>query len=245
VTPFEIELPPGLRTVNLNGVSSLILTNAAGHDVLLMRWNSNTGQDRYGWRVEYVPTGGLRFGSWYAPFVAHAYSVRVLYENVEQFKYAYSAEVSYKSEAQTQKFVGFSTRAEAQQSADRLAAIYIETLNRRIKRRSTSIQQWNWSGARLTSDGRGTLLSIDENTLTYSIEASGSGWALTISVDGMVGSAEVDQAAVWANQMKGLHWEAVTDNDSGSSTYGHLFYRMVVCGMMLFAIDVTAAGGVA
>ena len=251
VTPFEWELPPGLSVEMEDGVASLYFWKTTGEKVLQSRWDSRTGEDRYGWRVEYLETNRLTYANAIgAGRSVPIYSVGIYYEGVKVFYIDGEDALASLSNAYvdfTAEYYGrvpnggvYPTEAAAQQAGTAALEEWVDGLLASIAE-GPSFSNY---GIRFTSG----IVSIDETAATATaVDASaigaspGVGWVYRLSVPARRVIANVD---AWKKAFAdGLKWESVVDRVEASATYLHVFYRLVFANIVLFSIDVTAAEG--
>ena len=249
ITPFEWELPPGLSVEMADGVSTLFYTKTNGTKLPVAQWDSQTGEDRYGWRVDYVESQKLTYANSYGEGSRIAvHSMAAFYENREMFRVEGEdalASVSSRFIDGTTELVGrvsnggaYPTEEAAQAAGEAALAGWLDGLKADI----AAGAKFSNYGIRFVSG----LASIDEAAAAATaVPASGtpmwtgSGWFYKLTVPSRKIIADV---SAWKEEFnKGLRWESVTDLDSGSATYLHVFYRLRYAGVIILAYDVTVA----
>lgn len=234
VTPFEWELPPQLSVECENGVARIYYTKKDTTKVEMLRFDSQTGEDRYGWRVDYVPKGTKRFAvlhdGWYT---VKLFDVEVYYENRRQLYLPFVGE-RFASPTNYVREVFRTTRYEA--SADAAISAVVALLESKMKT-NVSVNQM---------DAYGTTKYIvgveSENASAYTVTNNVFNTS-SHNVSVPVIYAVYDVADLISYQNRGIHWESVQDTDSGSPTFQHIFYQLRYGLTVLLSIDITAAEG--
>lgn len=251
VTPFEWGLPPGLSVEMEDGVASLYYWRTTGEKVLQLRWDSLTGEDRYGWRVDYLETNRLTYANAYgAGRSVPIYSVGIYYEGVKVYHVDGEDALASLSNAFvdfTAEHVGrvsngsvYPTQESAQQAGDAALEAWVDGLLADI----ADGPDFTNYGTRFQSG----IVWIDETAAAATaVDASavgasqGVGWVYRLTVPARRVIANVD---AWKKSFaEGLKWESVVDRVETSSTHLHVFYRLVFANVVLVSIDVTAAEG--
>jgi len=250
VTPFEWELPPGVSVACADGVSTLSYTPPGGSAIPIAQWDSRTGEDRYGWRVDYVETMRLTYGnsvgSWRSVPI---HSCRIYYEGIKQFDADGAASLAGMASRveRLETFAshgpsgnGWVASSEAQAAGEAYLATWIAALRATI---ATNVDFDTYDPFRFVSGVR----EIDESRATVAVASQYSvlmvgqpqRYYYKLTVPSIRLEADVDG---WVEDFKkGLRWESVIDTDEASATHLHVFYRLRYGGTILFAIDITTA----
>lgn len=252
VTPFEFNLPPRLSCITESGSAAIWYTPTTGEPVQMAVFNSGTGENRYGWRVDYVEDSKFTYGNsttWWKS--VNLSSCKVYLENVLQFSVdAISALTNLSrpiagNEEWIEKWKFFDTEEAAQDAGDAALVTWLETLNEQVDERvdydrhSTGVFL---SGPRWIDVDNATataVYKVREGVFDGITGAHISAWTYTLSVPVVRLEANIDEYL--KEFSKGLHWEAQNDTLESSPTFEHLFYKLVFAGTTLLAIDVTAA----
>lgn len=233
ITPFEWELPPKLSVECEDGIAKLYYTKEGGTKVEMLRFDSQTGEDRYGWRVEYKRVGTKNYAVLHVGWNAvDLFDVTIFYENRAQFSLPFDGsrfEIPNRYENGTKTVTVWNGTQEAAIAAA-VAKVEAEAATNR---------------ATPPMDAYGTaryVIQVNGDAATAT-QRTNDDWfgAYHWEVSVPVVWAEFDVETLIEAQNRGVHWESVTDTDSGSATYQHVFYRLVYANTIILAIDITAA----
>ena len=244
VTPFEYELPPKLSMEMSAGVATLYYTKANGSKIQMLQWDSQTGEDRYGWKVVYTKVGTKHYAVLHVGrFSVDLFDVAVTYEGVMQFSLPFdgtrfSTPSGYVLENRTVVNSAYypAEKTLVQEEAGAAEAAALATLAAEASRNAASPPMDVYGTSKY-------LVSVDEdNAVTTLVSGSyyASAWKRYSTTVPCV-YAVYDVSDLTSTQNRGLYWEMVTDTDSGSPTHLHVFYRLRYGQTILFAIDVTSA----
>lgn len=256
VTPFEWELPPGLSCEIAAGVATLYYTKTNGTKAPMAQWDSRTGENRYGWSVDYYPDFLVKHGWAGFPQYFQVYKCAVSLERVPQFivdgagALAASGMVSSTVEeyppAHLRTMSGFSGNfygAGYDSDSDAVAAgtealpAWIENLNAQI------IAALDFDSFRGRYELTSGILEVHSGDATVEAYNRGSGfehpWAYILKCP--CARLTIGFESYGAAHKKGLFWESVSDNVETSETYRHVFYRLVYANVVLLSLDVTSA----
>jgi len=247
VTPFEWELPPGLLCVCKNGVAALKYRKPDGSLIDLTQWDSGTGEDRYGFRVEYNPDFIIKYGNLISIWGSDEINgCRVYYENRQIFNIkgldALAGLSSFEEYNETKEGwntngSGWETPVEAIAAGELAANDWIVELKANI---ASALSIYNTNPFHIVSGIR-ALVSETVSVESYQNPASRmetTRWNYRLSVRAV---RLVPNISGFLEDVKrGLHWESVVDTDSKSLTFNHIFYRMRYGGAILFSIDITS-----
>lgn len=254
ITPFEWELPPGLSVSNSAGIATINYTPPGGSPIKMLQFDSHTGENRYGWKVEYLEAGKLTYGNGVTHWrTAPIYSCRVFLENRIQFHV--DGESSLASLATEEAYVeslvglgqtgnGWATQGDAESAGDAALIVWISSLKEKIAENTVfdSYDPFRFvSGIRAFDESEASVVVSQRPSRIYDGETGLpiSRWFYRLNVPAVRLVADVEAYA--AEFRKGLRWEIVVDLEEESATHSHVFYRLRFGGTILLAIDITAA----
>jgi hypothetical protein len=247
ITPFEWSMPPGLSMEAENGIASLFYRPPGGDKIEMMRWDAGTGENRYGWKVEYPKHPTMP-----------AYGCKVSFEGATQY---YLDEISALASTAVERAetiveriggvsgYGWATEAEAIAAAQAAASATLANWQTEVATGlnfRTALMDYN---GRISFGSIRALVSFDDTNVQISAQTQSLGGMIvggqTSRWFGFITAPAVrlyaDFRAMVAEMRRGLRWESVADMDAESATNQHIFYRLVYAGTVFFAIDVTAA----
>lgn len=254
VTPFEWGMPPGLSMESANGVSSLFYRPPAAEKIEMLRWDSGTGESRYGWKVEYVNEFNLAWGTWTSYIgMVPAYMCKISLENVPQFVIPATTSVAglareeqyteyyppgFDFISRAKDYLGsFATEAEAQAEAEEKLPAFVQRMESYVDENI----DFMYARTRFISTQRPIEVKPETAKITtrqfYTLD-SGLRWGYKLSVDAV--RLVVDASAYRTLYNRGLHWESVTDLSEESPTYRHVFYRLKFINTVIFSLDITS-----
>lgn len=235
VTPFEYELPPKLSMEMSAGVATLYYTKANGSKVQMLQWDSQTGEDRYGWKVAYKKVGTKNYAVLHVGwFSVDLFDVAVTYEGVAQFNLPFDGtRFSSPSSYIAENRVVITSPNETEENA-KAAALSILQAELDKNTATPPMDAYGTSKYLVSFDSDG---ATTEYTQTANNVSGWTAWKTTVPCI----YAFYDISDLTSVQNRGLYWESVTDTDSGSPMHLHVFYRLRYGNTILFAIDVTSA----
>ena len=252
VTPFEWELPPSISVEMAAGVATLYYSKTDGTKLAVAQWDSQTGEDRYGFRVDYFEAQKLTYANAYGDGSRISiYSMIVYYENREIMRVEGEdalASVSSRFVDGKTEIIGrlanggtYPTQESAQAAGEAALTAWLDGLKADI---AAGAKFSNYgmrfiSGLVYVDETAAAVTTVDAAALYGGTQDGSRGWFYKLSVPNKKIVADVD---AWkAEFAKGLYWESVTDLNSESATYRHVFYRLRYTGVIVFSYDVTVA----
>jgi hypothetical protein len=241
ITPFEWSMPPGLSMEAENGIASLFYRPPGGDKIEMMRWDAGTGENRYGWKVNY-------------PRETWGFGCEVLFENARQYYISgldamKSVATEYGGEETKSNGgpggLGYETSAAALAAGEAALPAFLSELEAKIAEDGAFQTRMIESGSNYYFTPPRLLVRIDSANASVSVKSITTGFLNRTALYWVIRVPAVHSYTNWpamqAEMRRGLRWESVADMDAESATYQHIFYRLVYAGTVFFAIDVTAA----